>query len=228
MSSVEQKQKIGIILPTFNRPDVLRSCVLQLMAQSRRPDIICVHQNGTKEGYAWCVQDLGAPIVWMHSPAKIAQNLWYRIPLDHLIRENCTHYFWIDHDDIYLRNHIETCVSELEQGYDFRISAHCGVIVARPHEYQYSPNVLFDDIHATGGMSSSMAFKRSFAEGLSADLQSTVLSATYSDEVVANKTMPRFKCLRSSARTTIYLSHKFSVSSTHWLDLETNFKKFPG
>ena len=34
------------MVPTFNRPDLLRSCVLQLAAQSRPPEVICVHQNG--------------------------------------------------------------------------------------------------------------------------------------------------------------------------------------
>jgi hypothetical protein len=219
--------KIGVFVPTYNRPELLRACVLQLLAQTRRPNIICVHQNGTGENYAWSVIDLGAPVVWMHTPGVIAQNEWYRIPLNHLIAEECTHFFWMDHDDIYLTHHIETAVAELDSGYDYRISKHCGILIARPDEFKYFPDALFEGIHSTGGMSASMAFNMPFAKALSVDLASPELAQEFSDEVLARSTMPRFRCFHSSAKTTVYLSHAMSLSSAHWTREDTNFHTFP-
>ncbi len=224
--SSSQKSKIGIFIPTYNRPELLRSCVLQLLAQTRRPDIICVHQNGAGDNYAWCVMDLGAPVVWMYTPQSIPQNDWYRIPLNHLIQEDCTHFFWMDHDDIYLTNHIETCVAELDSGYDFRISKHCGILISRSEKYEYLPHALFKDIHATGGMSASMAFTLPFATALSADLSNPEFNHVFSDEVLARHTMPRFRCLQSTERTTIYFSHAMSLSSAHWVREETSFPEY--
>jgi hypothetical protein len=220
--------RIGVFVPTYNRPELLRGCIVQLLAQKRRPDIICVHQNGEGENYAWCVEDLGAPVVWMYTPHRIPQNDWYRIPLDHLIKEQCTHYFWMDHDDIYLTSHIDTCVAELDSGYDFRISKHCGILISRPEKFEYFPHALFDAIHATGGMSASMAFTAPFAAALSADLSNPEYDHVFSDEVLARHTMPRFNCLHSTVRTTTYISHATSLSSAHWVREETNFHAFPG
>lgn len=225
MSST-QNIRIGVFVPTFNRPELLRSCVLQLLAQTRRPDIICVHQNGEGDNYAWCVADLHAPVVWMHTPARIPQNDWYRTPLNHLIQEDCTHFFWMDHDDIYLANHIETCIGELDIGYDFRISKHCGVLISRSPAFQYHPHARFDDIHATGGMSASMAFTLPFARALSTDLGNPEFNHVFADEVLARHTMPRFRCLHSTQKTTVYLSHASSLSSAHWVRENTTFHEF--
>lgn len=225
MSST-QNARIGVFVPTYNRPELLRGCILQLLAQTRRPDIICVHQNGKGDNYAWCVADLGAPIVWMYTPHSIPQNDWYRIPLDHLIKEDCTHFFWVDHDDIYFTNHIETCVADLDSGYDFRISRHCGVLISRPGEYEYLPDASFEGIHAPGGMSASMAFNMSFAMALSADLRNPEFNLVFSDDVLARHTMPRFRCLNSTVKTTTYVSHATSLSSAHWVRQETCFNEF--
>ena len=71
--------RVGVMIPTYNRPDLLRSCVLQLAIQSRPPDIICVHQNGHPDSYQWAIDDLQvAPqLVSLHTPEKIAQHQWY-------------------------------------------------------------------------------------------------------------------------------------------------------
>jgi hypothetical protein len=228
--SSETRKKVGVILPTYNRPDLLRSCFNQLLAQSHKPDLICVHQNGIGDNYSWCVQDIDKPTtVWMHTPNWLPQTEWYRRPLEHLIREGCTHYFWVDHDDILLSNHIAVCLDELDRGYDFRISSHVGILVTRPDSFHYESNVLFDDVHAPGGMTSSAAFTRDFAISLRDDLQRYEPDHDFADQVLAYETMPRFRCLTSHARTTIYFSHAASVSSRHWAGkvTEETFKKFP-
>ena len=110
------------MIPTYNRPDMARQAVLQMAVQTRRPDAICVHQNGNAESYEWCIADLRslANIIWVHTPEKIKQNDWYAVPLKVLLDAGCTHFFWVDHDDIYARTHIETVMEELRV-FDFSI-----------------------------------------------------------------------------------------------------------
>ena len=75
--------KVGVMIPTYNRPDLLRSCFLQFAAQSRAPDVICIHQNGVSDSYRWAIADLRVPaqIGWLHTPAQLPQHQWYSIPL---------------------------------------------------------------------------------------------------------------------------------------------------
>ena len=207
-----------MLVPTFNRPDLARACVLQLAAQSRPPDLICVHQNGHPESYVWCVADLQvAPqVVWMHTPKVLAQHQWYAIPLQYLLNQGCTHFFWADHDEIYLNDHVAAGLGELAAGYDFSVSKHCGLLITRGAEYRFSPNVEFTS-HAPGGMSSTMCFTRAFALELLQDLLMDT-QHQYSDNVVAHVTMPKFRCLLSGRRTAVYHSHEGSVSSAHWVE----------
>ena len=99
------------MVPTYNRPDLARACVLQLVSQSRRPDLICIHQNGNPQSYHWAVADIRTPtrLVWIHTPATIEQHQWYAVPLRHLLEQACTHFFWADHDDLYLYDHVAQC-----------------------------------------------------------------------------------------------------------------------
>ena len=112
--------RTGVMIPTFNRPDLMRACVLQLVHQSHPPDIICIHQNGRVDSYQWAVADLAlAPrVIWLHTPSTLLQHDWYAIPLKRMLEDDCTHFFWADHDDIYLRRHIELGLKDLET-FDF-------------------------------------------------------------------------------------------------------------
>ena len=47
--------KIGVIAPTFNRPDFTRLLVLQMANQTLPPHVVCVHQNGTPQSYQWTI-----------------------------------------------------------------------------------------------------------------------------------------------------------------------------
>jgi hypothetical protein len=209
--------RIGAMVPTYNRPDLLRSCVLQLAAQSRPPDIICVHQNGHPESYQWAIEDLhtSAQLVWIHTPERIAQHQWYSVPLRFLIEQGCTHFFWTDHDELYLREHVAQGLAEL-QDYDFSVSRRCGLLFTRAADFRYGHEVDFT-VHAPGGMSSSMCFNQAFAQELLADIEGDT-QHHYTDNVVAKVTMPKFRCRVSSRRTVIYHAHEGTVSSAAWLD----------
>lgn len=209
--------RVGVLVPTFNRPDLARACVLQLAAQSRPPDLICVHQNGHPDSYAWAVADLRVypKLTWMHSPEQIRQHQWYARPLRHLLEQGCTHFFWADHDDLYLHHHIESGLAELRE-YDFSVSRRCGLLFTKAADFRYGEDVDFTS-HAPGGVSSTMCFNRAFAQQLLHDLTHDS-QHQYADNVVALVTMPRFRCLVSSRRTCIYHSHEGSVTSSGWLE----------
>lgn len=208
--------RVGVFVPTFNRPDLARACVLQLLHQSRPPDLICIHQNGSAESYEWVVRDLGFEgLIWLHSAERLRQHEWYLRPLRRLLDEGCTHLFWADHDDLYLSEHIASGLRELRD-HDYSVSCRCGQLYLRRDAYRFVPEVDFR-VHAPGGMSSSMCFTRAFGEQLARDLEADRLE-TYSDNVVAKQTMPRFSSLVSERRTTVYVSHEGSLTSASWLD----------
>lgn len=209
--------RVGVMIPTCRRPDLTRAAVLQWLAQSLPPAIICVHQNGSAESYEWCVQDLKAAsaIEWLHTPHELPQREWYLRPLRRLLERGCTHLFWADHDDLYLRDHAERCVAELHEA-DFTVASHCGVLTIRDSDYRYEPDMHFT-AHSSGGMSSSMAFTRRFAEQLAADLERDT-ATHYADNVLALATLPQFTRHVSARRTTVYVSHKGSLTSAGWVE----------
>jgi hypothetical protein len=211
------KPRVGVMIPTYRRPDLARACALQWLVQSLQPHCICVHQNGSSESYAWSVEDLAGlgRIDWIHTAERIPQNQWYLVPLRHLLAQGCTHFFWADHDDVYLRDHAARCVAELDQ-FDFSVASHCGTLYLKHDDYRFEPNMHFT-AHSTGGMSSSMAFTRGFAEQLAADLQNDT-KMQYADNVLALATLPRFRRLVSERRTTVYVSHRGSLTSAGWVD----------
>lgn len=217
MEHAARQGKVGVMVPTYNRPDLLRACVLQLIAQSRPPDIVCVHQNGHPDSYQWSIADLrtSTELVWLHTPAKLPQHDWYAIPLRHLIEQGCAYFFWADHDDLYLRDHIDRGLDDLRDA-DFSISHQCGLLLTRPADFRYAQEVEFTS-HAPGGMSSTMCFNRAFAQALLADIGSDT-QHQYTDNVVAHVTMPKFRCHSSTRRTTVYHSHEGSLTSNSWLD----------
>jgi hypothetical protein len=208
--------RVGVILPTFNRPDLARSAVLQFAVQSRAPDIICVHQNGVSDSYFWAVEDirLAPRVAWLHTASALPQSRWYSIPLKYLLEEGCTHFFWADHDDIYQREHVEKGLLDLKD-FDFSVSPKCGILFTRPSDYRYDPEVDFKS-HAPGGMSSTMCFTRSFARELLADIEAQPLD-TLTDNIIASVTMPKFRCTISSRATSVYHSHEGSITSRDWL-----------
>jgi hypothetical protein len=221
-------EKVGVFLPTYMRPDLLRACVLQWAAQSRCPDVIAIHQNGTAESYEWCISDLKelVPCEWIFTPDSIPQVEWYRRPLQRLIDLGCSHFFWADHDDIYLRHHVATRLDELDH-HDLAISDRNSILFQSPSAYKFQARVNFTS-HPAGGMSSSMAFNRKFALALQEDFLDYP-SMPYADQVVSKVTQSNFNNFISKQQTTIYVSHEGSMTSDIWLEsalgIEINKKK---
>jgi glycosyltransferase involved in cell wall biosynthesis len=209
--------KVGVIIPTYKRPDLLRQAVLQWIVQTVKPDVLCINQNGSEESYEWVIEDL-KPLInikWIHVPSTIKQHLWYALPLSQLLVEGCDVFLWADHDDIYYRDHVEKKIAALE-GHDMTLSDTCGVLFLKPHDYKYQLPEKFT-AHAPGGMSSSTAFNKNFALALMLDLV-TDEQYYYSDNVLAYSTMPKHDVHVTQDVTTVYVSHKGSHSSGHWAE----------
>ena len=214
-------QKIGIISPTYNRPDFIRLLALQLENQNIRPDFVAFYQNGTPDSYEWAIKDIKHhyKYVWLHEKEKINQEEWYATPLEFLIKENCTHFFWCDHDDIYEASHIKKGMEKLND-YDYSVNKRSNLLLLK-NTYEYFPNQNFT-AHDPGGMSSSMCFNRAFAEELVKDLRNNAKltdgKLCFADQVVKRVTMPKFNCLvNEEDATTTYVCHPKTVSSSHWL-----------
>ena len=209
--------KVGVMTPTYNRPDCIRATLLQMAAQTRPPDIVCVHQNGHPDSYEWCILDLTLPfdLIWLHTPEKVRQHEWYSRPLRRLLDEGCTHFFWADHDDTYLEGHVEQSLADLAEA-DFRISRYADVLYLDGKRMVWRRRVDFSKVHGPGGMSASMAFTRPFAERLLTELEADTENH-YSDNVLSKKVQPHFRCFASDEITTRYMCHPGTVSSSHWL-----------
>jgi len=210
---------VGVFSPTFNRPDLARSLVLQLNNQSRRPDHLVLHQNGQAESYAWAIADIDTDIelAWIHTTETIPQDQWYEIPIRALLAHGCDVFFWCDHDDIYFANHIENGLRMLDQGVDFSINDNCGLLMLDTPNFRFSPAEGFT-AHDPGGHSSSMCFTRAFAEVLVEDLAANRGRHGYSDQVLSRVTMPKFRTqVSSQSLTTAYVCHPGALSSSHWL-----------
>jgi GT2 family glycosyltransferase len=210
--------KIGIMIPTYNRPDLIRRSVLQFITQTRKPDVICVHQNGNGDSYEWAIEDLRlwVNIIWITTPTQLRQNDWYAVPLTYLINDGCDIFFWVDHDDIYQINHVERCVNELKfYKSNSVISKKCNILYIGNSSYKYAPSTQVD-MGGTEGMSSSLAFDIFFAIQLKDDLINDQ-DINIADNVLAKVTMPKFKNFKSDVTTSTYVSHAGSYSSSNWV-----------
>lgn len=213
--------KIGLIAPTCNRPHWLRHTVLQMQNQSLKPDIMAIHQNGLSDSYEWAIKDLKTDfhIHWIHSRIAMNTAKAYEVSLKYLLAQECTHYFWIDDDDIYFNTHIEESVNAIDSGYDFTVNSHSQLLKVYPNKFQHTNSVKF--MHSPGGQCSSMCFNKEFATQLYIDFVEHGPRHVISDQVVAKYTIPKFNCLVRNTKTiptTAYVCHSGTQTSSQWLD----------
>lgn len=215
--------RVGVFTPTHNRPDLARMLAMQMAMQVRKPDVLCIHQNGDPESYEWAIADLPLPftVVWLHTPERIPQDTWYSRPLKVLLDDDCTHFFWCDHDDIYRSYHLARSMrllTDKDDPCDFVVNGYSGILLQKKAGYEYQPCVRFH-AHGPGGMSSSMAFNRVFAKELLQDFANDQEVPHHSDQIVKLVTMPKFRCKLDEQQTpsTIYHCHPEAYTSSPWL-----------
>lgn len=213
--------KIGIMTPTAYRPHLIRGLLLQLENQTVKPNIVCIFKNGINEDYEWVISDLrlSFKVKWKCVNVKVSGEDHYRIPLQYLLSQSCTHFFWCDDDDVYFSQHIENSIKTLDSGYDFTVNKKCGLFKIYNNKYTYFSN--FDIPHDPGGHCSSISFNADFARSLVKDLFENNNPNYTSDMVLAHITMPKHKCYINDniqLSTTAYVCHSGTVSSSHWLE----------
>ncbi len=224
--------KIGAYITTHNNPLFLRFALLQVLAQTTRPNVVAIHQNNHHPSYLWAVGDLigpaqrdGMQFLNLESPHLDRVQDWYLIPIRVLIDQGCDYFFKCDHDDIYYNFHIARLLQALQSGFDFVINRNAGRLVLAPGKpYEYLPSADFSETHAPGGMSGSWAFTRAFAIQNVHDLAAAPTDRCWEDQITAWETLPRFEGkisrIESDAPSTCYVSYGGNVSSAHWACLE--------
>ena len=220
--------KVGVMVPTNTRPYMVRACALQLNNQTRVPDIVCFHQNGSNStrSYHRIIQDLELQYQthWIHTPTALQQEQWYTVPLEALLSQDCDIIFWCDDDDIYYRNHIESTLVHLTTtNSDMVIRNVCDCVKQSDRDF----NIRYDSsftAHANVGISSSMAFTRAFAQEFIKDCTLNTANRIakkehmeYTDQVVHRITALKFKHTVINEKSMAYFVHKGSLTSSCWV-----------
>jgi glycosyltransferase involved in cell wall biosynthesis len=108
--------KPAIIIPTYNRPELLKRAVKSALAQKRRAHEVVVVNDGQRESFQ------GFPGV-KHIETKGRQGPTVARAVGINALENDTNAIcYLDDDDELLPNHLETLVPLLEKGADFAFS----------------------------------------------------------------------------------------------------------
>jgi hypothetical protein len=227
-AALRPEVRIGIFTPTHDRPDRIRALAMQMAMQVKKPDVLCIHQNGDPQSYQWAIADLPLPftVMWIHTPESIPEDQWYSRPLGVLLEHDCTHYFWCDDDDIYRSDHLYRAMSMLtdqDDPCDFVVNGYSDMLFMKKAGYEYRPCQRVG--HAVGGMASSMAFNRAFAEELFRDLIHNKGKRRFADQVVNQVTMPKFRYKIDERQTpsTIYVCHPGANTASFWLGREELF-----
>lgn len=233
--------KIATYTPTKARPVQLRMMMLQMLAQTRPPDVMVVLENGlSQESCWWAVEDVvrqledrHVKVIHLNIPTDLPNPDFYMIPLAEAIKLECDVYFKIDDDDLYFADHILSLSSKLgiftvttgydkvkavyTAGLDFAINSQCSTLTLPfGGGYSYSEHVDFGAINPTGGMSDNCCFTHKFAEQYVKDMMEAPVGMA-DDAVMANITMPKFKCLKGSFNTTAcYVSHGTNMTTVYW------------
>jgi len=215
--------KIGVMTPLHGRPDFARMAAMQFAFQDLLPTHVAFYQNGPFENYEWVIKDLKLPYRydWIYNGTRDPhQENWYGIPLKILLDHDCDFYFWCDQDEIYLSNHIYSSVTDLVINMaDIVLNSTGGLLKVKGKNFDYSFGPF--TAHDPGGISSSMAFTKPFAQELYKDLYRNLETVEHfwADNVVSKVTMPKFKVHRNSIKATVtYLCHPGTASSAHWVD----------
>ena len=209
---------------------MVRSVALQFMNQTRKPDIVCFHQNGieNKKSYEHFVKDVDINYKWIHTPYDVSVDERYSIPLQSLIDDGCDYFFYCDDDDIYYNNHIEESINVIEATKaDLMIRNVCDWVKFKYEPWQsvwdFGKDTSFT-AHADIGVSSSILFNREFAKEFVNDCAVNTKNMRdgkdfyqHTDNLIHKVTARKFKTHVYSKTSMCYVIHKGSTSSNAWV-----------
>jgi len=222
--------KIGIFTPTASRPYMVRCAALQFNNQTRKPDLVCFHQNGSKneKSYEHFVRDVGLNYEWIHTPYNVSVDERYSIPLQRLYDSGCDYYFYCDDDDIYYDRHIQDSLDIIESvNCDLLVRNKCDWVKFKfePHQtvWDFSLNDNFT-AHADIGVSSSIVFNRVFAEQFLRDCEENTRNMRegkdflhHTDNIIHKVSSRNFRTHVSDRVSMCYVIHKGSSTSNSWV-----------
>jgi hypothetical protein len=226
-----EHKKVGAYIATYNNPYFLRATVLQVMVQTRKPEVLVVHQNNDKESYLWAIEDLlplchelGIFLYYNYNPScPLIQN-YDGIPIQYLLDNECDYIFKLDHDDIYRSNHFSLMIGGLEQGHDLVANRKAGIIFLKKKGYEYNPQIDFAEFNPMDIMASSMAFTRAFGTAYMSAVKDQGDTPCVVDNLMRDKVLPHFDGkvghFNSDNPSTIYLCYGGNISTSHWIDDE--------
>jgi hypothetical protein len=224
--------KLGVYLATYGNPVMLRHCLLQILHQSRLPNVVAVHENAGAESYLPLVCDVvgslireGVKVVYHHTPHAMSMPTFFIKPLQTLIDEGCDLFNKLDHDDIYGWDHLAAQEElifnpQLQQpDFDYAINRNAGLLVLLNRGgYKHKSSVNFGIWNPTGAHPNNIIFSRALAKEFVAQL--SFPTGLNDDVILAQYVLPRFKGLTVSAEpTSCFVSHGRNVSTAQWSDV---------
>lgn len=221
-------EKIGVFVATNSRPVSARLSALQFEAQTRKPHLVCFHQNGdeSKQSYKGFVDDLklSYKLDWIHTPRTLHQDEWFSFPLKHLLLHGCDYMFWGEDDDVYYSNHIESSIELMKQhNADMIIRNKCDCVKLYDKKYDIAKDRNFV-AHADIGVTCSIAFTSRFAEEFLKDCEENIKNKLegkpwhqFTDQLINRVTATKFNRYVHSETSTCYVIHRGSFTSAGWL-----------
>jgi hypothetical protein len=216
--------KLGVYVCSYNQPVFLRHCLLQILLQSRHPDVLSIHENGDHRSYRGMVEDVldllearGVEVVYKHTPASMVMPTFFAPALQALIDEDCDLYQKVDVDDIIYWNHLERQMLLMRSGeYDIAMNTRAELLVLPTvGHYRHNHDVDFGIWNPTGAHPNNIIFNRAVADAFVTELKKP--SGENDDAVFAAKVMPKFHVRRKAMdATSCFVAHGKNVSVAGW------------
>jgi hypothetical protein len=224
--------KLGVYLATYGNPVMLRHCLLQILCQSRLPDVVSIHENAGAESYQHLVQDVldrlsfkGVHVIYRYTPQSLPMPTFFIRPLQELIDADCALYCKVDHDDLLFEHHF-AAQEELifnpqlqEPDFDYAMNANSELLVLlNQGGYKHSKSVDFGIWNPIGAHPNSLIFNKAVAKDFVAQL--SFPTGLNDDAVFAKYVMPKFKGLKVKAKpTSCFVAHGRNVSVANWSEV---------
>lgn len=218
--------KIGVYLASHNNPLFLRMALLQLEAQTIKPDVLAIHENGHPNQTVDLINmDVlkrlrkTTQVLYDHTDAGLSHPYFHYLPLKRLVDSGrCDQYTKWDHDDIFQDTHLETLALDLST-FDWIGQRKADVLILNAKQYVYKRGVDFGLFNPLGGPSDSFMFTNEVAECYLKDMLDRAGKNEADDWILHKYTLPKFPRgrLMDCRPTVCYVSHGKNDSTSHWV-----------
>ena len=231
-------RKLGVYVASYNQPVFLRTCLLQILHQSRLPDVVSIHENVNERSYRWAVQDVietleregnDVKVIYRHTPHSLPMPAFFIQPLQALLDEGCDLICKADVDDLLYVSHFEQLEEMIfnpqlqEPDFDYAMNANSELLVLlNKGGYKYNPLVDFGTWNPTGAHPNNIVFNKAVAKEFVAQMGFNRNPPNgYNDDVIlANYVLPKFKGRKVHAQPTgCYVAHNKTASTSIWADV---------